>query len=146
MKKQNIISSLLLSLLFAAFFANAGYAQTQKQKDCHKDQSCQMVKFKTSASTDANQADLEKALKAVNGVEKAEFCQKEKVFCVNFKSDVVTSDALMKVITDKGFTAEIVKDDASKSACCDKDKKDKKSCCKDDKKCKDKDKKSKDTK
>ncbi len=126
MKIKKVIPSLFLMLFFTVLVTSANYAQ--KHSDCSSDATFKIVKFKTSASTDSYKKTVESELQAVAGVEKADLYLKDNIISISYKSELVTSAALMKVIIDKGFTAEMVQSNKTKSSCCSKDNS-KKSCC-----------------
>lgn len=115
------------------------------------------VKIKTNPNCGMCKNKIEKGLKKVSGVDKAELNLEEKLVTVQFDGNVTSAEALMKKVEELGYTAELfVADDKSSakaagSKCCTSSKTTTKAkdcstsdkCCKDgsaksDKCCKDK--------
>jgi periplasmic mercuric ion binding protein len=71
------------------------------------------IKIKTSAQCDMCKKRIEKAVKAVNGVQKATLDMTSKTMTVKYKSELTNADAIRTAISNAGYDADEVKANAS---------------------------------
>ncbi len=99
----------LVSFLVLVFAVQVGYSQCDKDKDPYS-----TVKYKVNAQSDDCKVKIESAVKDVDGVKTVALNLDTKIVATSYDKDDTNEDAIAKVITDLGYTAEVVKINTSK--------------------------------
>lgn len=97
----------LVSFLVLVFAVQVGYSQCDKDKDPYS-----TVKYKVDAQSDDCKVKIESAVKDIDGAKTVDLNLDSKIVAISYDKDDTNEDAIAKVITDLGYTADVVKRDS----------------------------------